>query len=174
MPDDRFEDRLRALARQLSRSISDADLDEVADRLGFDRDRIHGAAGAAEAWLTDRGSTSEPLFAPTPSDIRPAPRATLGPHPLDVPSEEQGRALSALASGRWTLRPGSGALSSSGDGPPPPEHADLTGELSARDWITADGTVTIVGRQALLRWCRTADGHDGDEAVEPGDSDVGA
>jgi hypothetical protein len=29
--------------------------------------------------------------------------------------------------------------------------------LRARDWITADGTLTLVGRHALARWCRTAE-----------------
>jgi hypothetical protein len=172
MPDDRFEDRLRAIAQQLSRSISEVDLDEVADRLGVDPDRVRGAAGAVEDWLNDRGSTSEPLFStgpgqpheyvqstePVRSDA-PAPARTDGPHPLDLPTDHQGRALSALASGRWTVRPGSGRLSNAEPpvGAPAPGDVDLAGELRARDWISADGAVTLVGEQALLRWCRNAD-----------------
>ncbi len=170
MPDDRFEARLRAIAQQLSRSISDVDLDEVADRLGVDPDRVRGAAGAVEDWLNDR--SSEPLFSTGPGEPheymdtseparpdRSAPARTDGPHPLDLPSDRQGRALSALASGRWTVRPGSGRLSNAEPsvGPPAPGDEDLAGDLRARDWITADGTVTLVGRQALLRWCRTAE-----------------
>ena len=197
MPDDRFEDRLRAFAEQLSRSISEIDLDEVADRLGVDRDRVQGAAEAVEGWLTDRVTPHEPLFGDEPgSPVGAEPPLGVpqgdphtargparsgragGPHPLDLPTDEQGRALSALASGRWTVRPGSGRLSSiesSPAHPEPPSHADLTGELRARDWITADGAVTLVGRQALLRWCRTAEGGEGAEATgreaggEPGD-----
>ena len=173
MPDDRFEARLRALAQQLSRSISDVDLDEVADRLGVDPDRVRGAAGAVEDWLNDRANPAEPLFSPgpgdprdyQPSDLDPHPVPSRpsarpdGPHPLDLPTEDQGRALSALSSGRWTVRPGSGRLSSAEPavGPSAPDHADLAGELRARDWITADGTVTAVGQRALLRWCRTAE-----------------
>jgi len=174
MPDDRFEARLRALAQQLSRSISEVDLDEIADRLGVDPDRVRGAAGAVEGWLNDRATEDEPLFSSGPghpSEYEPPP-STLGvpeatrpptrpdgPHPLDLPTDDQGRALSALSSGRWTLRPGSGRLSNADPavGPAAPDHADLAGELRARDWITADGTVTLVGRQALLRWCRTAE-----------------
>ena len=170
MPDDRFEARLRAIAQQLSRSISDVDLDEVADRLGVDPDRVRGAAGAVEDWLNDRASTVEPLFSTGPGQPHEyaapsglgqagAPPRTEGPHPLDLPTDHQGRALSALASGRWTVRPGSGRLSSAEPavGPPAPADEDLAGELRARDWITADGAVTLVGGQALLRWCRTAE-----------------
>ena len=169
MPDDRFEARLRAIAQQLSRSISDVDLGEVADRLGVDPDRVRGAAGAMEDWLNDRAS--EPLFSTGPGEAheyvganeinqdRSARARTDGPHPLDLPTDHQGRALSALASGRWTVRPGSGRLSNADPavGPPAPSDEDLAGELRARDWITADGAVTLVGRQALLRWCRTAE-----------------
>ena len=170
MPDDRFEARLRAIAQQLSRSISDVDLDEVADRLGVDPDRVRGAAGAVEDWLNDRAS--EPLFSTGPGEPheyvepsettqpgRSAPARMDGPHPLDLPSDRQGRALSALASGRWTVRPGSGRLSNAEPavGPPAPGDEDLAGDLRARDWITADGSVTLVGRQALLRWSRTAE-----------------
>jgi hypothetical protein len=170
MPDDRFEARLRAIAQQISRSISDVDLDEVADRLGVDPDRVRGAAGAVEDWLNDRAS--EPLFSTGPGEPheymatsestqpdRTAPARMEGPHPLDLPSDRQGRALSALASGRWTVRPGSGRLSNAEPavGPPAPGDEDLAGDLRARDWITADGTVTLVGRQALLRWSRTAE-----------------
>jgi hypothetical protein len=167
MPDDRFENRLRAIAQQLSRSISDVDLDDVADRLGVDRDRVRGAADAAQDWLSDRTAAAEPLFgqtAPPPSAYEPSvtpagsspqQRRGSGPHPLDLPSDLQGRALSALGSGRWTLRPGSGRISGTGVGPEPPEDGDLTGELRARDWISADGAPTLVGRQALLRWSAT-------------------
>jgi hypothetical protein len=170
MPDDRFEARLRAIAQQLSRSISDVDLDEVADRLGVDPDRVRGAAGAVEDWLN--GRASEPLFSTGPGEPheymaasetaqpdRTAPARTEGPHPLDLPSDRHGRALSALASGRWTVRPGSGRLSNAEPavGPPAPGDEDLAGDLRARDWITTDGTLTLVGRQALLRWCRTAE-----------------
>lgn len=183
MPDDRFEARLRALAQQLSRSISEVDMDEIADRLGVDPDRVRGAAGAVEGWLNDHATQAEPLFSSGPGDPReyepaseisqpgrpPSPPRADGPHPLDLPTDAQGRALSALASGRWTLRPGSGRLSDAEPavGPPAPDHGDLAGDLRARDWITADGTLTPVGQQALLRWCRTADQT---HAVQPGTS----
>jgi hypothetical protein len=83
--------------------------------------------------------------------------ATPGPHPLDFPTGRQGLALSALDSGRWTVRPGSNQLVGTGEGPPPPGAPDLVSELRARDWITADGTLTLVGRHALARWCRAVE-----------------
>jgi hypothetical protein len=190
MPDDRFESRLRALAQQLSRSISEVDLDEVADRLGVDPDRVRGAAGVVEGWLNDHADETEPLFSSGPGHPHEYEGATKlgshsergstgradGPHPLDLPTDDQGRALSALASGRWSVMPGSGQLSNTepAAGPAAPVHSDLIGELRARDWIAADGAVTLVGREALLRWCRIA-GADSDRAEpDPAAPDQGA
>ena len=192
MPDDRFDNRLRQIALALSRSLSEVDLDEVADRLGVDHERMRGAANAVEGWLSDHAGDEEPLFGDThpgtgePGPVtRPAgalrPTGGLGPHPLDLPTDVQGRALSALSSGRWTVRPGSGRLSWTGEGPQPPEiegqPTDLVNELRARDWITADGAVTLVGRQALLRWCQTAEmplaGDSGSEPAQADDADRG-
>ena len=75
-----------------------------------------------------------------------------GPHPLDIPTEEQGLALSALESGRWQVEPGTNELISEGEGPSPSERVGLVGELRARDWIDAGGGVTRLGRDALRRW----------------------
>ena len=82
---------------------------------------------------------------------RDAPRGT-GPHPLDLPTAAQGLALSALDSGRWTLEPGSHVLVTHGEGPGPEDAVGLVGELRARDWIDAQGEVTLVGHDALKRW----------------------
>jgi hypothetical protein len=76
-----------------------------------------------------------------------------GPHPLDLPTAPQGLALSALDSGRWTVRPGSNVLANTGEGPAPVDAAELVSELRGRDWIKADGELTLVGRRALGRWC---------------------
>ncbi len=96
-----------------------------------------GAAGDEDP----RGATAKA------SSRRPA-----GPHPLDLPTPDQGLALSALDSGRWTVEPGSNAFSTHGEGPPPSDALGLVGELRARDWIDANGAVTLVGRNALRRW----------------------
>ena len=164
--DESFEDRLRAIADQIVRSLSDNDIDEVAQRFGVDAERARRVASNVEHWLSDRLVDQPQWTVKRPESSAPAAQATsdrtfgAGPHPLDLPTEEQGIALSALDSGRFTVRPGSSVLAAPGadqelsvDG-----SADLVNELRARDWITADGSVTLVGRQALLRWCRTADG----------------
>ena len=194
--DDNFEKRLKAMADQLARSLSDTDIDDVAQRFGVDPERVRGLSGAVERWLGDRAAEGEPLFgqraAGRPQDPRSdadaepihvepiidplvaepaaaAPAAAGGPHPLDLPTEDQGLALSALDSGRWTVRPGSTRLVSPGwTGPgaaPDNEASDLVNELRARDWITAEGVVTLVGRQALLRWTQTAGADAGDTAA---------
>ena len=161
---DNFEDRLRAMADELSRSLqrmSEVDLGEVAERFGVDAERARSFADAAGQWLSGQISAAEPLFSqPAPGDApaRPAQRQRGGPHPLDLPSEDQGLALAALDSGRWAVQPGSNRLRGTGDGPPPSPDADVASELRARDWITADGTLTLVGRHALARWCRIPDG----------------
>jgi hypothetical protein len=181
---DSFEDRVREIADQISRSMqrmADVDLEQLADAYGVDVDRARTLASAAGQWLSDRLSGGEPLFGEgqarepdsathgpgpsfeppeaQPTDPRPH-SAHPGPHPLDLATERQGLALSALDSRRWTVRPGSNQLTGTGEGPPPPGPADapdLVGDLRARDWITADGALTLVGRHALARWCTSAD-----------------
>jgi hypothetical protein len=177
---DSFEDRLRAIADEISRSVqrmSELDMEELSQRYGVDADRARAFADAAGRWLNARFSTGDPLFGPIPhadddlagrpldADLDPdgaaqagqtQPGSGEGPHPLDLPTDQQGVALSALDSGRWTVRPGSGQLVGTGVGAGPAP-SDVVGELRARDWITADGTLTLVGRHALGRWCRTVE-----------------
>ena len=159
--DDSFEDRVRAIAEQIAKSLT-SDIDEVAHRLGVDPDRAREVAGTVERWLSDRLSAQDPSVgdqpvAPaTPPRNAPGTAFSAGPHPLDLPTPEQGIALSALESGRFTVRAGSSELAGS-DPNLRGEGADLVNELRARDWIAPDGTLTTVGRQALLRWCRTAE-----------------
>jgi len=180
--EDSFEARVRAIADQISRSmqrIGDVDLEQVAEGYGLDVDRARSVANAANQWLNDRLSNDEPLFregqaqahdteAHGPSANRGESGtqgtgqrpAHPGPHPLDLATGRQGLALSALDSGRWAVRPGSNQMAGTGQGAPPPgasDAQDLVSELRARDWITADGTLTLVGRHALARWCRTAE-----------------
>ncbi len=182
---DSFEDRVREIADQISRSMqrmADVDLEQLAEAYGVDLERARAAANAAGQWLSDlsngepppgQGQAHPPAHDPAadwPSAksaremaqaAEPRRRsASPGPHPLDLATGGQGLALSALDSRRWTVRPGSNQLVGTGEGPPPPEAADapdLVGDLRARDWITADGALTLVGRHALARWCRTAD-----------------
>jgi hypothetical protein len=161
--------------------MSEVDFEDLADNYGVDAERARNFASAAGQWLSDRLSSGEPLFGPgqprahnapapgpsassdTPAaqDAEVGERLTMpGPHPLDLPTGWQALALSALDSGRWSVRPGSNQLAGTGEGPPPPagtDAPDLVNDLRARDWITADGTLTLVGRHALARWCRTAE-----------------
>jgi hypothetical protein len=192
---DSFEDRLRAIADEVSKSmqrISELDMDELSQRYGVDAERARAFTDAAGRWLNDRLSGGEPLFGHVPprhegsaADPRGAaadprgsdpqgqsepaptqPDSGAGPHPLDLPTDQQGVALSALDSGRWTVRSGSNQLTGTGTGAGPVP-SDVVGELRARDWITAAGTLTLVGRQALGRWCRAVE----DPAPEPPESD---
>src|ERR1700748_2095593 len=111
---DSFEDRLRAIADKISRSvqrISDLDMDELSQRYGVDADRARAFADAAGQWLNDRFSGGDPLFGQTKrsaadsadrpfgvdvdldatSDTgREQPVSGAGPHPLDLPTEQQG------------------------------------------------------------------------------------
>ena len=188
---DNFEELLRAIADEISRSVqrfSELDMEELSQRYGVDADRARAFADAAGQWLNDRFSSGEPLFGSSqraeddsatrpldedldldvPPDAGPTQSGSgQGPHPLDLPTDQQGLALSALDSGRWTVRPGSGQLAGTSVGADPAP-SDVVGELRARDWITADGTVTLVGHQALSRWCRTV------EAPGPSPSDPAA
>jgi hypothetical protein len=178
---DSFEDWMRAIAAEVSRSVqrlSELDMQELSQRYGVDADRARAVADAAGRWLNDRFPAGDPRFGQVlhPDDdsaVRPLgadldlegqskagqtlPDAGPGPHPLDLATDQQGVALSALDSGRWTVRPGSNQLAGAGAGAGAAP-SDVVGELRSRDWITADGTLTLVGRHALSRWCRSAEG----------------
>jgi hypothetical protein len=87
---------------------------------------------------------------------RPDLLEVAGPHPLDVPTEDQGLALAALDSGRWAVEPGTSTLTSKGEGPAPSAALGIVRELRVRDWITPDGELTVAGRYALTRWLDSA------------------
>lgn len=150
---------LRSVAREISRSaerMTQFDVDEIADAIGVDPTRARDWVDGAGRWLR---AQAEGLGQEFTAGVRSAPVRTeddplrhAGPHPLDMPTDDQGLALAALDSGRWTVEPGSSALASHGEGPGPSDALGLVRELHARDWITADGGVTLVGHRALARW----------------------
>lgn len=168
---DDFEDMARSIARELSefveRAVESFDSEQLANTFGFDPDRAREWVQSAGSWLSSRveqfgdevasrqGAEPAAQSRPGPTDGRADaddPLRGAAPHPLDLPTEEQGAALAALDSGRWTVEPGSKMLASVGDGPGPSDALGLVRELRARDWIDADGTVTLAGRNALKRW----------------------
>jgi hypothetical protein len=166
-----FEEMVREIAREVSesveRTVSEVDVDGIANMIGVDPDRardwLDTAAGMLRIQAERLGDeVASRSGGPRERSTRPADRATAdavddplrgaAPHPLDLPTEEQGLALAALDSGRWVVEPGSRTLSGEGDGPAPNDALGLVRELHARDWITVDGEVTLVGRHALSRW----------------------
>ncbi|MGO9792633.1 MAG: hypothetical protein ACLP8S_24900 [Solirubrobacteraceae bacterium] len=207
--DERFEELLRSIAREVGRSMErvQEDLDEIAGAIGVDPTRAKEWVDGAVGWLRGhaeglgddlpprgartedamRGARTEdstrgtedstrgtedstrgtedatrgtedatrgaPAGARAPEDERPSRG---GPHPLDLPSAAQGAGLAALDSGRWTVEPGSHALVAQDAGPVPDDAQGLVEELRARDWIAADGEVTLSGRHALTRWLAAA------------------
>jgi hypothetical protein len=152
---DNFEETLRAMAQNIGDSFKrlvgeDFDFDDIVRATGVDPDEAKRWAHDAGEWLNDQSGR----FKGEPAGPKPAedPLRGAGPHPLDVPTEEQGLALAALDSGRWTIEPGTSMLVSHGDGPAPKNALGLVRELRVRDWIDADGSVTLTGRRALERW----------------------
>ena len=162
---------LRDIAREVSdsveRTVSQVDVDGIAETIGVDPDRarewVEMAAGMLRAQaerVSDEMAGRPPKPQPTPErasdhgapDHGEDPLASAAPHPLDVPTEAQGVALAALDSERWTVEPGTKRLTTNGEGPGPNDALGLVRELHARDWIAADGEVTLVGRHALSRW----------------------
>src|SRR5947208_84307 len=123
-----FEETLRAIAQELGRklesSIDSFDSEKVAESFGVD-------PTVAREWVDNTGSWlrgfADNLGAEVSRRVgeprRPVTDADLFesavPHPLDVPTEEQGLALAALDSGRWRVEPGSDTLTAKGDGPGP-------------------------------------------------------
>jgi hypothetical protein len=130
----------------------------MARAAGVDPDRVREWVDMAGEWLRSQ------FEGPAAPRSRPATSGEdvfrdAEPHPLDTPTARQGTALAALESGRWTLEPGTSALSVRGGGPGPRDALGLVRELRERDWIDADGTVTVVGRHALQRWLAAAAQH---------------
>jgi hypothetical protein len=158
-----FEEFMRSIVREVTRSVEgiNVDLDEIAGAMGVDPARAREWVDGAGRFLRSQvgGVGDEVSFGagwrPNPAGFTD-PLRRAGPHPLDLPTADQGLALSALESGRWTVEPGSNALVADGEGPAPREALGLVGELRARDWIAADGGVTLVGRHALRRWLEAA------------------
>jgi hypothetical protein len=147
MPSDDLEAMLKAMARELGRSVERIDVDEIAESFGVDPDRARDWMTMAGGWLRTQTNRGE--------EIIKHPLERIGPHPLDLPTEEQGLALAALESGRWTVEPGTSMLVSRGEGPGPSDALGLARELHVRDWISADGEITQTGRRALGRWLET-------------------
>ena len=135
-----FEDLARALADDVHRSV---------DRLSDDIARAaNEEAERARRWIEDlaRSLTQTGDAATRPEDV---PVHHAGPHPLAMPTAEQGVALAALESRRWRIESGTFTVH---DGPGPSDPLGLLRELRVSDWVTADGELTLTGRKALARW----------------------
>jgi hypothetical protein len=163
--DESFEETVRSIARELGRSVERAmgnvDLDEIAGAIGVDPVLAREWVDTAGSWLNaqaERLGDEVTLRAsgPTHTSAREDSLQSAAPHPLDLPTEEQGVALAALDSGRWMVEPGTDALGAKGGGPGPRDALGIVRELRVRDWIAADGEVTLVGRHALSRWLDAA------------------
>ena len=165
-----FDEILRSIASELGkyveRSIDNMDIDDLADSVGVDPLIARGWLESAGTWLhTHTESIDEQFarFAPQVpkqgEDVVPSsadPLGHAGPHPLDTPTDEQGLALAALDSGRWIVEPGTDALAPKGEGPGPSNALGIVRELRVRDWLAADGELTLTGRLALNRWLDAA------------------
>lgn len=160
-----FEETLRSIAREVARfverSVDGLDVDQFADATGVDPAAAQDWLASASNWLrTNTEDLGEQLARRVRGPGRSVARTDLlegaGPHPLDVPSEDQGLALAALESGRWTVEPGTGTLSATGEGPAPSGALGIVRELRVRDWIMLDGDLTLAGRYALTRWLDSA------------------
>ncbi len=173
--DESFEETVRSIARELGRSVERAmervDLDDVADTIGVDPSSAREWAENLGGWLRGQAENfgeevanraaagSEPRAGRAPEGPMPTgtdPLSSAQPNPLDVPSQEQGLALAALDSSRWSVEAGTNRLTSHGEGPGPQDALGLVRELRVRDWITTDGTITLAGRHALTRWLDAA------------------
>lgn len=161
-----FDETLRAIAGELGRFVERAidrvDLDEIADSVGVDPDGAREWAESAGSWLRAQTEGVGEELARRVRDQRRAsrhydPLATAAPHPLDLPTEEQGLALAALESGRWTVEPGTETLTAKAEGPAPRDALGIVRELRVRDWIGPEGQLTLAGRHALGRWLEAGD-----------------
>jgi hypothetical protein len=158
-----FEETVRAIAGALGRyvqlAVETVDLDHVAESIGVDAVIARDWVENTGSWLRantervgDEFARQLPVSGPGPDLLGGA-----APHPLDLPTDEQGLALAALDSGRWLVEPGTDALTAKGDGPGPTDALGVVRELRVRDWIAVGGGLTLAGRHALTRWLVSAD-----------------
>jgi hypothetical protein len=167
-----FEDIARALADEVSRAVerlSEIDVDEIARTASAEAERARRWMEELGGWLREQGDAlgNVSLGGDAPWDAADAPDApaagspSAGPSPADDAlrnaGPDQGRALAALDSGRWRIEPGTSALSVRGEGPGPSDALGLVRELRVRDWLSADGEITLAGRSALRRWLDAAE-----------------
>jgi hypothetical protein len=163
-----FEEIARALVEEMNRAVerlSEVDVDEIVRTARAEAERarhwVEDVAGSLreQGWDVPFGAAGawEGASEPAGGAVDEDPLREAGPHPLDLPTPDQGLALAALDSGRWRLEPGTSALTVQGDGPGPNDALGLVRELRVRDWITADGELTLAGRNALARWLDTSD-----------------
>jgi hypothetical protein len=169
-----FEQVAKALAEEVTRAIerlSEIDVDDIARNASAEAERARLWIDDLGRWLREQaGVAAAGGFANAPWDDVPgapdaAPQASspaddplkhAGPHPLDLPTADQGLALAALDSGRWRIEPGTSTLGAQGEGPGPRDALGLVRELRVRDWLSADGEITLAGRNALKRWLEAA------------------
>jgi hypothetical protein len=148
-PDDSsFEHVAREIADEVNRAIerlSAIDLDDIARAANDEAER-------ARRWIEDlaRSLTQTVDAGPGSADAR---ERHARPHPLALPTSEQGVALAALESGRWRIEQGTFTVH---DGPGPSDPLSLLRELRVSDWVTADGELTLSGRKALVRYLEQA------------------
>lgn len=182
-----FEETLRAIAAEVTKSaekLSESgfgDLEKLARASGIDAEPLKQFADDAGRWIREQVSAAtetgtdvtrapaadatDPRKATTPpADVEiplsQADAAAAGlAHPLDMPTEEQGRALAALDSGRWTVEPGTVVLATVLGRGEVPQNAHAVGmELHVRDWVDPDGDLTFAGGHALSRWLEASTG----------------
>lgn len=171
-----FKDTVRSIAHEISESVErlagQVDVDELAGYVGVDADRAREWVESAASWFGGQVENLGDEFAARaqsassrahsgPSPKEPAatgddPLRGAAPHPLDIPTDDQGEALAALESGRWAVEPSTQRLTARGEGPAPSDALGLVRELRARDWVAADGELTLAGRRALGRWLDSA------------------
>ena len=150
---------IRAIAQEvgssIERTMENLDMDEAAHVVGVDPARAQSWLETATSWLRNeidvlgdevvsRARASEEEHSREDDPLRAAT-----PHPMDLPTEEQGVALAALESGRWGVEPGSDSLVSRGEGPTPSDALGLFRELRARDVVASLGPVPTPAMCAL-------------------------
>ena len=89
---DSFEDRLRAIADQVSQSVrrmSEVDVEKLAEMYGVDAERARDLADVAGQWLSDRMSGAEPLFDQNRAPLNPKAPGGPGRAPASRPTSRR-------------------------------------------------------------------------------------
>ena len=160
-----FEEVARALADEVSRAVerlSALDLDELARAASAEGERARQWIDELGRWLREQGEgfagfAARLRIARARAPGRRGSTATRRAASARSPHRRPGAGAGGTRLGPLEGRAGNQRAGRPRRGPRPQRRARARPRIRVRDWMTADGQITLAGRDALTRWLEAAD-----------------